>query len=115
MSETDLIRKVESEAIVCMTNLRDVLIQKKQMEEAEKNLKAEIKKVLDKYGVKSITTPVLRITNVAGSESVTVDLDSFRKLEPEEYAALLADYPKVSKRASYLKFEPIAEGVKLNG
>lgn len=115
MTNTELMKRVESEAIVRMTNLRDVLIQKKKMEESEKKLKAEIKEVLDKYGVKSISTPVLKITNVEGSKSTTIDLDAFKKLEPETYAKLLKDYPKVTTRASYLKFEPIMTEVKMNG
>lgn len=115
MESNEIMKKVEDEAIVCMTNLRDLLIQKKEMEKSEKKLKAEIKEVLDKYGVKSITTPVLRITCIEGSESTTVDLETFRKMEPEEYAGLLKDYPKVTKKASYLKFDPIATGVTVNG
>lgn len=115
MTNTELMKRVESEAIVRMTNLRDVLIQKKKMEESEKKLKAEIKEVLDKYGVKSITTPVLKITNVEGSKSTTVDLEAFRKMEPEEYESLLNDYPKVTMRSSYLKFDPIATEVKVDG
>ena len=69
MTNTELMKRVEEEAIVRMTKLRDLLIQKKQMEASEKKLKAEIKEVLDKYGVKSISTPVLKITNVEGSQN----------------------------------------------
>ncbi len=78
---------------------------KKTYEEQEKALKAEIKAVMDKHGVKSIKTPVLNITNVEGSTSTTVDLEAFRKAEPEEYEDLLKDYPKTTTKSSYLKFE----------
>lgn len=114
MTNTELMKRVEEEAIVRMTKLRDLLIQKKQMEASEKKLKAEIKEVMDKYGVKSIVTPVLRITNVEGSKTTTVDLEAFRKMEPEEYESLLNDYPKVTTRSSYLKFDPIVAEVRGN-
>lgn len=40
---------------------------------------------------------------VAGSESKSVDLKEFKKHEPDEYLALMADYPKKTVRKPSLR------------
>lgn len=97
----------EKKAEVQIRAMADLIKAKKAMEDSEKKLKAELQVLMWQYGVKNITTPVLKITSIAESESKSIDLKAFEKAEPVEYAQLLVDYPKVTKRAGYVKFEVV--------
>ncbi len=95
----------EQKAELQLKNMASILWQKKEIEKAEKKLKEVLQSLMAEYGVTNIETPVLKIVSVAGSESKTVDLEEFKKYEPEEYAQLLADYPKTTTRKAYVRFE----------
>lgn len=80
-----------------MENLSTVTKQKKALESKEKDIKAQLGKVMDQYGIKSIDNQYLKIIRVAGSDGkTTVDLDKMQKEEPDLYKDLLHDYPKVT-------------------
>lgn len=107
MSDKGLIAQFEKKAEVQIRAMADLIKARKAMEDSEKRLKAELQGLMEKYGVKNIKTPVLKITSIAESESKSIDLKAFEKAEPVEYAQLLVDYPKVTKRAGYVKFEVV--------
>ena len=96
----------ENRAAMQLKEMANLLIQKK-LEETEKSLKKVLKNLMDECGIKNITTPVLKITSIGESESKSIDLKAFQEKEPVVYAELLEDYPKVTKRAGYVKFEVI--------
>lgn len=58
---------------------------------------------MQKYGIKSIDNDVVKISMVEPSESTTVDLKKFEKQEPVDFAQLLEDYPKVTKRKGSIR------------
>lgn len=97
----------DSKYIVVFKQLADLTTTKKKIEEEEKKVKASIQKAMDDFNIKSIDNSFIKITRVpAGKNKVTVDLDAFQTAEPEEYAALLADYPKTVKgKAEYVMFK----------
>ena len=97
----------ENRAAMQLKEMANLLIQKKKLEETEKSLKKVLKNLMDECGIKNITTPVLKITSIGESESKSIDLKAFQEKEPVAYAELLEDYPKVTKRAGYVKFEVI--------
>ena len=80
---------------------------KKDLEKSEKKLKEEIQKAMNEYGVKLIKTPYLKITSIGETQSVTIDLATFKNFEPNEYEQLLKDYPKTTIKAGYVKFEVV--------
>ncbi len=86
------------ESLVAITN------KKKELEEKEKSIKEKIKAAMNEYGVKSFKNDLITISNVEGSESVSIDLKELQKKEPKLYKELLEDYPKVSKKAGYVRF-----------
>lgn len=69
----------------------------------KKKLENELKEQMEKYDIKSIDNSALKATMVAGSESKSVDLKEFKKHEPDEYLALMADYPKKTVRKPSLR------------
>lgn len=60
---------------------------------------------MDAYDIKSIDNQYIKITRVNGSTSTSIDLKALEKEEPELYAELLKDYPKVTNRKPYLTFK----------
>lgn len=102
----DEIKVFNEQYLVAMQSLANLTKQKKAIEEQEKNVKGQIEKVFEEYGIKSLDNEVLKITRVAaGKDSITIDLKEFEEKEPETYAEILADYPKkVKGRSGYIKF-----------
>lgn len=87
----------EEQYLSVMKDLSDAVKAKKKLEDDEKKFKEQLGKVMDEYGIKSVDNQFLKIIRVAGSEgSQTVDLAKMQKEEPELYADLLKDYPKVT-------------------
>lgn len=78
---------------------------KKQLEEQEKKVKANLEKGMDLYEIKSFENQYIKITRVNGSTSTSIDLKELEKEEPKLYGELLEDYPKVTNRKSYVKFQ----------
>ena len=97
----------EGHYMTVFKRLAEMVKTTKQIEEDEKKIKEQIEKSMDEFGIKSIDNQYINITRVAaGSNKVTIDLDAFMKAEPNNYAELLADYPKeVKGRAAYVTFK----------
>jgi septal ring factor EnvC (AmiA/AmiB activator) len=93
----------EQQYMSVMKNLSDMTKQKKKIEKQEKLIKANLGKVMDEYGIKSLDNQFLKIIRVAESKGkATVDLDKMQKEEPELFDELIKDYPKTAgaKKAS---------------
>lgn len=84
----------------------EIVKQKKAFEEQEKKFKAELGKVMDDLGIKSMDCPFVKFTRVAaGKDKTTIDIDSLKDKEPELYDELIEDYPKTVKgKAAYVTF-----------
>lgn len=82
----------------------------KQLTEKRDVFKSNLLEAMEKYGVKSIDNDIVKITRVNPSESITVDLKKFEKQEPVDYAQLIEDYPKVTKRKGSIRITVKKEG-----
>ena len=85
--------------------LAEIIKQKKQLEDMESKVKANLKKAIENSNVKTIDNEFVRITWVDESTQTTIDLSELAKREPELYAELLSDYPKVTRKSAYLMFK----------
>lgn len=95
----------ESQYLASMSSLAAALLQKKALEEQEKKLKAQLEKVMDENGIKSVENQFLKITRVAGSSSTSIDLKQLESEEPELFKELLSDYPKTTTRKASVRFD----------
>lgn len=95
----------EQANLVLMTKLAQSEQLVREVKEMQESYKRELKDAMEKYNIKSIDNDLVKVTVVPESESTTVDLKSFKEKEPDEYDALLADYPKVVKRSSYVRIK----------
>lgn len=99
------IQVFENQHLMVFKQLAEVTKTKKQLEDQEKKIKADLEKAMDIYEIKSFENQYIKITRVNGSTSTSIDLKALGKEEPELYAELLEDYPKVTNRKSYLTFK----------
>lgn len=94
----------EQKEVVLLRQLVDFKKLQSSMELQEKELKTQLKSAMEKHGIKSFKNDLITITYVDESESTSIDLNTLKKKEPKCYEGLLADYPKVTKKSSYVKF-----------
>lgn len=95
----------EQQHMQAFQQLINIVKEKKQLEDQEKELKEKLKEAMDAYGIKSIDNRFLKITRVNGSTSTSINLKTLEKEEPKLYFELLEDYPKVTNRKAYLTFK----------
>ena len=84
----------ENKALTYMKNLSELKKEQDRLAEIEKSVRADLQAVMDEFGITQFKNDYVTISLVKGSTSVSIDLKSFEKKEPELYAELLADYPK---------------------
>ncbi len=102
---TEELQVFENQYLAVFQNLANVTKQKKELENQEKEVKAELERLMDEYQIKSLDNQFLKITRVAGSTTVSIDLKELEKKEPELYKELLADYPKTTTRKPSVRFD----------
>lgn len=93
----------ENEYLPVMASYAELERQMKAAKEKLDEFKKELSEGMDQYDVKSIDNDYIKITRVAASESVSVDLKAFQANEPVEFAQLREDYPKVTKRKESMR------------
>lgn len=101
------IQVFEEQYLAIMSSLAAMTKQKKVLEDQEKNVKEQLEKAMDEFGIKSVDNQYLKITRVAASKGTkTVDLVKMQKEEPELFEELIADYPKTSgAKKSFVRFD----------
>lgn len=104
-NENNQVQVFEQQHMQVFKQLADITKTKKQIEDQEKKVKADLEKAMDAYDIKSIDNQFLKITRVNGSTSTSIDLKALEEKEPKLYGELLEDYPKVTTKKSYLTFK----------
>ena len=102
MAENELVL-FEQKSLAVMQELRKIKEEKERLEKIDADLRSKLQVVMDEYGVTNFKNDYVTISNVAPTESVTVDLKKLKENEPECYEGLIEDYPKVTKRKGYVK------------
>lgn len=100
---SDELKIFEDKSLVIAQSLKSLKDEKEKIEKKEKDLKKTLENLFDEYDLKSFKNDYFSITKVAESESKSVDLKNMEKKEPELYAELLEDYPKITKRKAYIR------------
>lgn len=94
----------EQQNLEVFKNLSQLSKLKKDLKKQEDSAKQALQESMEHFGITSIDNDYIKITQVAGSESTSIDIKAMQKKEPELYDGLIKDYPKVTKRKPYLKF-----------
>lgn len=98
------VQAFENKHLAIMTAIAIHTQQEKALAEKSKELKAELEKAMDEYGIKSIDNDLIKITRVEASTSTSLDVTKLKAEEPELYGELLGDYPKTTNRKAHVKF-----------
>lgn len=95
----------ENKYLQSFKDLAHLEVMKKQMEDKSKKIREQIEAAMNEYGITKIDNEFVSVSWIQenpGKE--TVDLEAFKKNEPEEYEDLLKDYPKITgKKKAYVK------------
>lgn len=75
----------------------------KELEQTKKDVRAELKRAMEDYNIRSIDNDILRITVVPPTESVTIDTKALRIAKPDIYDRLIGEYPKRTTKDSYVR------------
>lgn len=82
-------------------SIADLTTRKKALEEKEKAMKDQLREAMERYGIKSADTPLLKLTYVASSMASTVDSPKLKR----RYPTIAAECTKQTPRAAYVKVE----------
>lgn len=100
-NELQLFEQANLEAFKKLAELKK---QQEALATTEKEVKAQIEKSMEEYGVKSLKNEFITISHVEGSTSTSIDLKKLQEKEPDLYKELLEDYPKVTNKKASVRF-----------
>mgnify|MGYP004511701557 FL=1 len=83
--------------------LKEIKELKDKLEAEEKEIKAEILEELKKLGKDNYKDEYAELSIVAATQTVSIDVKAIEKADADLYVKLMSDYPKVTKRAGYLR------------
>lgn len=98
--ETDSLATMQHEAGKVIQAIAALTVQKKQIEEQEKEMRVQLLAAMEKYGVKSFESDAVKFVYVAPSTRTTIDSKALKK-----------DLPDVA--AKYSKTSPVSASVKI--
>lgn len=93
----------EQQSLALMQQLSELKRKKEEIEAADVEVRKKLQQAMDQYGIVSFKNEYVTISNIPASETTTVDLKKLQEKEPECYQGLIEDYPKVTKKAGYVR------------
>ena len=81
--------------------IAQISVNKKQIEQQEKDMKEKLLEAMEKYGITKFETDLIKITYYAPSTATTIDSTKLKKEKPE----IALKYSKVSNKKSYIKID----------
>lgn len=97
------VQKFEKKHMAAFQELAEVTKLKKELEKREKEAKESLCAAMEKHGVAAIDNDLVKVTYIAASETVAVDLKQLRAEDPELYHEIEKKYNRRSKRKAYIK------------
>lgn len=97
------LQRFEEKNLAVFQQLADISKAKEQLEKEEKDLKEALLIQMENHGVTSIDNDIIRISYVAESESVTLDVKELLADAADTYHALEQKYNKRTKKKAYIR------------
>lgn len=97
---TDLV-PFQSKAMAIMQKIADLDVQKKRLEAQDKEVRQQLQKAMDEYGIKSFENDILKVTFIAPSTRTTIDSAKLKK----ELPAVAEKYTKISQVKGSVRIE----------
>ena len=83
--------------------LKEIKELKDKLEAEEKEIKEEMLEELKKLGKDNYKDEYAELSIIAPTQSVSIDTKAIEKKDADLYVKLMSDYPKITKRAGYLR------------
>lgn len=99
-TEETALATMQTEAAAIIKGIAALTLQKKQLEEQEKEMRVQLMAAMEKYGVKSFENEDVKFTYVAATTRTTIDSAKLKK-----------DLPEVAER--YSKISKVSDSVKI--
>lgn len=100
-SEESALVTMKKDSAKVIKAIADITIQKKKLEEQEKEMRAQLVKAMEQYGVKKFDTEEVTFTYVAPTTRNSIDSAKLKKELPD----VAAKYNKVSNVSASVKIE----------
>ena len=98
------LQKFEEKNMAVFETLARISKTKAELEAQEKDAKEALLIAMENNNITSIDNDVIKITYVAGTESVALDTKALRADDPALYRELEQKYNKRTKRSAYIRF-----------
>lgn len=99
INEETALAEFETGQVAILQSIANLVIQKKKLEEEEKQFKEKLQKAMEDYGIKKFESDVLNITYVAATTSTSVDSAKLKKKYPD----IAEECSKTSNKSAYVK------------
>lgn len=104
MDEEQALVVFQEQQLAVLNSIAGLIQAKKDLEAKESELKVQLQKAMEAYGIKKFTSDILDITYVAATKAESIDSTKLKA----KYPQIAAECVKVSNRKAYIK-------VKLKG
>lgn len=94
----------EQQHLAAFKQLSELKKEQDKLAQIEKDVKAELEKAMDKNNIVSIKNDYITISRIGASQTTSIDLKKLEEKEPQLYADLLKDYPKVTNKKASIRF-----------
>ena len=101
VNEEKALEAFRGNQLTVLEQISKLIIQKKEIEKAEADLKVKLQEAMEQYGIKKFTSDILNITYVAATTSTSIDSAKLKKLHPD----IAAECSKTSSKKAYIKIE----------
>lgn len=97
--EETALATMQTEAAVIIKSISNLVLQKKQIEDQEKEMRIQLMGAMEKYGVKSFENEAVKFTYIAATTRTTIDSKALKKDLPD----VAAKYSKTSSVSASVK------------
>lgn len=97
--EENALAAMRSGAAAIIKAVADLTLQKKQIEDQEKEMRVQLMAAMEKYGVKSFENEDVKFTYVAATTKTTIDSAKLKKEKPD----IAEQYSKTSNVSAFVK------------
>lgn len=98
------LQKFEKKNMAVFETLARISKTKAELEAQEEDAKEALLIAMENNNITSIDNDVIKITYIAGTESVALDTKALRADDPALYRELEQKYNKRTKRSAYIRF-----------
>lgn len=99
VNEENALVAMQTEAAAVITAIANLTLQKKKIEDQEKEMRVQLMAAMEKYGVKSFENEAVKFTYVAPTTRTTIDSKALKKDLPD----VAAKYSKTSNVSASVK------------